>query len=70
MSIAKRIKAAREKLAVSQSEAAAQWGVNVRTLQDWELGRNEPRGFARTQLEKLLADIIGGAGAGGRPKSD
>ena len=70
MSIAKRIKAAREILAVSQSEAAAQWGVNVRTLQDWELGRNEPRGFARTQLEKLLADIIGVSGAGGGPKSD
>lgn len=59
MSIAKRIKAAREKLTLSQSEAAARWGVNVRTLQDWELGRNEPRGFARTQLEKLLAEILG-----------
>jgi len=59
MSIAARIKAAREKLGISQEEAAQQWGLNLRTLQNWEIERNEPRGFARAQLAKLLDGILG-----------
>lgn len=61
MSIANRIQLARKKASLSQSEAADKWGVSVRTLQNWEIGRNEPRGLARTQLEKLLSEILGKA---------
>lgn len=68
MSIADRIKAAREKLGLTQEQAAPQWGVNVRTLQGWERGQHEPRGFARTQLEKLLATILEGEPAGGKKR--
>ncbi len=59
MSIAERLQKAREKLDLTQEAAAPRWGVNLRTLQGWERGQHEPRGFARTQLEKLLTDILG-----------
>lgn len=58
VSLGQRIKQARALLGISQSEAAERWGVNVRTLQDWEIERRTPRGFARAQLEKLLAGIL------------
>lgn len=59
MSIANRIKQARAKSGLSQSEAASKWGVSVRTLQNWEIDKNEPRGFARAQLDKLIDGILG-----------
>jgi len=65
MSIAKRIRSARAKIGMSQSEAASSWGLPLRTLQNWEIGRNEPRGFARTQLDQLLAGILGDTPAAG-----
>jgi putative transcriptional regulator len=42
---------AREKSGLSQSEFAALLGVSVRTLQDWEQGRREPSGAAKTLLK-------------------
>lgn len=41
---------ARAKTGLSQSAFAALLGVSVRTLQDWEQGRREPTGAARTLL--------------------
>ena len=40
----------RRRHALSQSQAAACLGVSVRTLQDWEQGRRQPSGAARTLL--------------------
>ena len=42
---------AREKLGLSQGEFAELLGVSVRTLQDWEQGRREPSGAAKTLLK-------------------
>lgn len=41
---------ARAKVGLSQSEFATLLGVSVRTLQDWEQGRREPSGAAKTLL--------------------
>ncbi len=41
---------ARMAAAMSQTEFAALLGVSVRTLQQWEQGRREPRGAARTLI--------------------
>lgn len=40
----------RAQLQLSQSAFAKLMGVSVRTVQDWEQGRREPRGAARTLL--------------------
>ena len=42
---------ARERSGLSQSEFAGLFGVSVRTLQDWEQGRREPSGAAKTLLK-------------------
>ena len=42
---------AREKSGLSQSEFASLLGVSVRTLQDWEQGRREPSGAAKTLIK-------------------
>ena len=42
---------AREKAGLSQNEFAELLGVSVRTLQDWEQGRREPSGAAKTLLK-------------------
>lgn len=39
MDIPKAIKDARKRAKLSQSQAAARWGVGVRNLQHWEQGR-------------------------------
>ncbi len=46
---------ARKKSGLSQSKFATLLGVSVRTLQDWEQGRREPSGAAKTLLR--IAEI-------------
>jgi putative transcriptional regulator len=55
MDFAKLIKDARKKAGLSQAEAARAWGVEVRSLQDWEIGRRAPSG---PNLAKLLPFIL------------
>jgi DNA-binding transcriptional regulator YiaG len=42
---------ARTRLEMSQQQFAAMLGISVRTLHDWEQGRREPSGAARTLLK-------------------
>ena len=44
------VKAIRAKSGLSQSEFAGRYGLNVRTLQEWELGRTEPPSAVRAYL--------------------
>ena len=58
------VTSARMKSGLSQAEFAELLGVSVRTLQDWEQGRREPSGAARTlitiaeQKPKVLKDVF------------
>lgn len=42
---------ARAKVGISQNDFAALMGVSKRTLQEWEQGRREPSGAAKTLLK-------------------
>jgi putative transcriptional regulator len=44
------VAAARHKARMSQSEFARLLGISVRTLQDWEQGRRQPTGAAKSLL--------------------
>lgn len=46
---------ARASAGLSQSRFAALLGVSARTLQEWEQGRREPTGAARTLLRVAVA---------------
>ena len=54
----RKLKAARAKLALSQSQAAKAWGIPVRTLQEWEQDGSTPRGLALTAINNLLDGIL------------
>jgi len=54
----RKLKAARAKLALSQSQAAAAWGVPLRTLINWENDQQTPRGFTLTALQAKLDAIL------------
>ncbi len=55
---------ARISAGLSQTQFAALMGVSVRTLQDWEQGRRNPSGAARTLLRiaakhpEVIRDVI------------
>jgi putative transcriptional regulator len=44
------VRAIRQKIKMSQREFARHFGVNKRTVQDWEQGRRHPSGLARALL--------------------
>ena len=44
------VRAIRQKIQMSQEEFAQHFGVNKRTVQDWEQGRRRPSGPARALL--------------------
>lgn len=46
---------ARARVGLSQQEFARLLGVSARTLQDWEQGRREPTGAAKTLLRVAVA---------------
>jgi putative transcriptional regulator len=46
---------ARAKMGLSQRDFAILLGVSARTLQDWEQGRREPTGAAKTLLRVAVA---------------
>jgi len=50
------IKKARDALEMSQSEFAKAFGLNLKTLQGWEIGQSSPSGAARVLLW-LIATI-------------
>jgi DNA-binding transcriptional regulator YiaG len=52
---AKILKDYRERRRFTQEQAAAKLGVSVRTLQNWEIARNMPRGFGLAALLKVIA---------------
>ena len=44
------VRAIRQKIGLTQEDFAQHFGVNKRTVQDWEQGRRQPSGPARTLL--------------------
>ena len=50
----KAVKDWRERKGLPQADAAAKLGISVRTLQNWEIARNMPRGFG---LRALVATL-------------
>jgi DNA-binding transcriptional regulator YiaG len=51
---AKLLKDYRERRKFTQEDAAKHLGVSVRTLQNWEIARNAPRGFGLRALVTTL----------------
>ena len=58
MELSTKIRQARTLLKLTAREAADAWGVNPRTLEDYEQGRRKPRGFAQKALNELLDRIL------------
>jgi DNA-binding XRE family transcriptional regulator len=51
----KLLKNYRERRRFTQEDAAKHLGVSVRTLQNWEIARNMPRGFGLRALLKVIS---------------
>ena len=54
------LKAAREKIGLSQSQAAKAWGIPLRTLISWENDERTPHGFALKAITEMLDGILNG----------
>jgi DNA-binding transcriptional regulator YiaG len=52
-----RIKAARERLGLSQSQAARKWGFPKQTISAWETGVRTPTGLYGQKIERILKRI-------------
>src|SRR5213596_2215996 len=50
------VRAVREGLELSQSQFAARYGFNPRTLQEWEQGRSKPDSAVRAYLKVIEND--------------
>lgn len=55
-----RLKMARSHLRLSQSQASKVWGIPLRSLQNWEIDKATPRGYALTQLNAMLDAVLVG----------
>lgn len=60
----RKLKAARAKLGLSQSQAAKAWGIPLPTLKCWENDQRTPRGFALQALNEKLDAILAEPPAG------
>jgi DNA-binding transcriptional regulator YiaG len=54
----RKLKAAREKLALSQSQLAEKLGIPLRTLQRWEQDQSTPPAFTLKTIEGRLDRIL------------
>ncbi len=50
----KKLKAWRDRKGFTQTEAAKHLGISVRTLQNWEIERNMPRGYGLVALVRAI----------------
>jgi DNA-binding transcriptional regulator YiaG len=53
---AKTLKRWRDRKGFTQQDAAKKLGISVRTLQNWEIARNMPRGFGLNALLLLIEE--------------
>lgn len=53
---AKELQAWRERRGFTQQDAAKNLGISVRTLQNWEIARNMPRGFGLNALLLVIQE--------------
>lgn len=58
--IATKLKQARAKLGLSQSQASKAWDVPLPTLKTWECNTRTPRGFTLAALNEKLDAILAG----------
>lgn len=56
--LARKLKAARQKLGLSQAQAAKEWKIPKPTLVKWEQNQRTPRGFALTAITEKLDRIL------------
>lgn len=56
--LADKLKKARNKLGLSQTQASQKWGIPHRTLVSWENDQRTPTGFSLQQLTNMLDKIL------------
>jgi transcriptional regulator with XRE-family HTH domain len=74
MSFGRNLQELREKAGLSQSELAKKANVSIKSLQNWEIDRNQPRLDAIVKLAQVLGvsleALTSGVGASKTSKSD